>query len=308
MVTVSNAFLAALADPDAHPQRMVFKFDNGTIISNEDIDVTGGVDFHEVFCSETDLTIGLTPSSEISFGLFNNDGHWTSFTFGTFNAYIGVMLSETSNGSAAVQRPSITISGRNMTVSGNGKSQTFELCPLGRFIAPRPAVVQKVLIDVTANDQMTLFDENLPSAATLGITYPVTAGAMLRALCRHVGVSASTYTFLNSTLTMAEPETETYTMREVLGWIAEAACANARFNREGVLELAWFNTTAKSFNEGNYATFEPSWYQAPKVQRLHVRNADSTEEAVVGSGANAYMIQNNPFLRQDDTEEEEVST
>ena len=302
MVTVSNAFMAALADPVAHPQRMVFKFDNGTIISNEDIDVEGGVDFHEVFCSETDLTIGLTPSSEISFGLFNIDGHWTNFTFGAFNAYIGVMLSETSNSSAAAQRPSISISGRNMTVNGNGKRQTFELCPLGRFIAPRPAVVQKVLIDVTANDQMTLFDENLPSAATLGITYPVSAGDMLRALCNYVGVSASTYTFLNSTLTMAEPETETYTMRDVLGWIAEAACANARFNREGVLELAWFNTTSKSFHEGNYATFEPSWYQAPKEQKLHVRNADSTAESVIGSGENAYMIQNNPFLRQDDTE------
>ncbi len=302
MVTVSNAFMAALADPDAHPQRMVFQFDNGTIISNEDIDVEGGVDFHEIFCSETDLTIGLTPSSEISFGLFNIDGHWTGFTFGTFNAYIGVMLSETANGSAAVQRPAITISNRSMTVNGNGKRQTFELCPLGRFIAPRPAVVQKVLIDVTANDQMSLFDENLPSASALGITYPVTAGNMLRALCNYVGVSASTYSFLNSGLTMNEPDTETYTMRDVLGWIAEAACANARFNRDGVLELAWFSTTSKSFNEGNYATFEPSWYQAPKVQKLHIRNADSTAEAVIGSGDNAYMIQNNPFLRQDDTE------
>ena len=304
MVTVSAAFRAAMADPTTHPQRMVFQFDNGTIISNEDIDVEGGVDFNEVFFSETDLTIGLTPSSEISFGLFNDDDHYTNFTFGAFNAYIGVRLSVTANGSAAAQRPAIAISNRTMTVSGNGRSETYELCPLGRFIAARPAVVQKVLIDVEANDQMTLFDEDMPSDTDLGIIYPITAGQLLQKLCTYVGVQAVTYTFINSTLSLsARPESfDGSTMREVVGWIAEAAGANARFNREGLLEMAWFNTLSQTYSEGNYTEFEPSWYPVPAIDKLHIRNADSTAESVIGTGTTGYMIQNNPFLRQDDTE------
>lgn len=302
MVTVSAAFLAGLADPSNHPQRIVLQFDSGTIISNEDVDVEGGVDFHEVFCSETDLTIGLTPSSELQFGLLNDDGHWTQFGFGAFNAYIGVRLSYTANSSAKVQRPSITINGTAMTVNGNGRNESYELMPIGRFIAPRPAVVQKMLIDVQANDQMTLFDKDMPSDSDLGVTYPITAGTLLQKLCTYVGVTPVTTTFTNSTLSLSSrPKSfDTSTMREVLGWIAEAACANARFNRQGQLEMAWLTdaTAARTFDENAYTSFEPSWFETPKVSKLHIRNEDSTAEAVVGDGDNAYMIQNNPFLRQ----------
>ena len=294
----SNTFRTAVAN--GNKQRMVFQFTSGTIISNEDIDIESGVDFHETFCSETDLTIGLCPSSEISFVLLNDDGHWSSFTFGTFYAYIGVLISSTANGSSAVRRPSISISGTSMTVSGNGVSETYELCKLGTFIAPRPAVVHKKRIDVQANDQMTLFYDDFPS----DITFPKTAGQLLQALCTKVGVSATTYTFLNSTLSLAtKPDTyETCTMREVLGHIAEVAGAIARFNRDGNLELAWFNTVQRTFNEGNYTGFEPSWYTVPLVNKLTVRNDNSNAESTVGSGSNAYLIQNNPFLRVDDSQ------
>lgn len=295
-VNVSEDFKRGMADPST-PQRIVFQFAN-TIISNEDVDVEGGVDFHEVFCSETNLTIGLTPSSEISFGLLNDDGHWNDFTFGAFNAYIGVRLTVTENDSAEVQRPAITISGTTMTVNGNGYLETYELCKLGRFIAPRPAVVQKMLIDVQANDQMTLFDKDMPSAMALGITFPVTALTLLQKLCTNVGVTLASTNFINKNLTLAAwPEKfETCSMREVVGWIAEIACANARFNRDGELEMAWFNTLNREFDEGNYTLFESSWFEAPTVDNLHVRNGDSTAETVEGTGTAPYMISDNPFL------------
>jgi hypothetical protein len=88
MVTVPAGFNDAVAA--GKPQRMVFAFSN-RIISNEDVDMEVGVDFHEIFCSETDLTIGLTPSSEISFTVFNDDGYYSDFEFGTFTAYLGVL-------------------------------------------------------------------------------------------------------------------------------------------------------------------------------------------------------------------------
>ena len=300
MYQVSAAFKAAVAA--GNPQRIVFVFDNGTIISNEDVNVEDGVRFHDSFCSETDLTIGLTQSGEVSFGLLNDDGYYDNFTFGAFRAYIGVQLTKVSDSSAAVKRPAISLSGTSMTVTGNGATETYELCPMGKYIAPRPSIVRKVLIDVQANDQMTLFDVDMPSSTELNITYPITAGQLLRALCEQAGVAATSYTFLNSDLTLAsEPSSfETSTMREVLGWIAEAAGANARFNRQGLLEMAWLTPQSAVFDEHNYTEYEPSWYTVPVIDRLHIRNQDSTAETIIGSGDNGMIIQNNPFLRQED--------
>ena len=301
MVPVSAAFRRALES--GAPQRVLLAFPDA-IISNEDIDVEGGVDFREVYCSEQDITIGLTPASEITFAVFNEDGHYDDFAFGTFDAYIGVRVSTRDNGSAPTRCPAITLYAASLSasVNGNGHLETYELCPLGRFIAPRPSVIRNTLIDVQAYDQMTLFDVDMPSAQELGITYPVTAGELLQALCDQAGVAAVSYTFLNSDIALsAEPSIfKSLTMREVLAYIAEAAGANARFNRRGQLELAWLTEQQSVFDEHCYTEFESSWYATPRVDRLHVRNEDSTAETVIGSGNNTYMLQNNPFLRQED--------
>ena len=302
MINVSAAFRAALAS--GAPQRVVLVFDD-LIFSNEDIDVEGGVDFREVFCSESDITIGLTPASEITFAIFNDDGFYSEFEFGKFDAYIGVMLSQETNGTAVTRRPLITVNRaqRSMTVSGNGCLETYELCPMGTFIADRPAVVRKTLIDVQAYDQMTLFDVEMPSASELGVTYPLRADTLFRALCEHVSVQAVSYTFLNGDATLsAEPSVfKDSTMREVLAYIAQAAGANARFNRMGLLEMSWLTGQNSTYDESKYTEFENYWYEVPNIDRLHIRNEDSTAESIIGTGNNTYLLQNNPFLRQEDT-------
>lgn len=299
MISVSSAFQTALAN--GNPQRMVFSFSN-RIISNEDIDIEVGVHFLEEFCSETDLTIGLTPSAEISFDLLNDDGYFDDFGFGTFTAYLGVRTSTATNSSTAI-RPTYSISGTTLTVTGRGVQETYELCSLGVFIALRPDVVQNSTISVTANDKMTLFDRDMPE--DLEITYPATMKQILQAMCTYLGITLATTSFINDSLSVTEAPAafENATMREVLGWIAEASGSNARINRAGYLELVWLNEVNKTIDEDNYSEFTHSWFNAAGVDQLHIRNADSTEEEILGSsGDNKYMIQNNPFLRIDDSE------
>lgn len=306
MFTVPSNFKTAVAA--GKPQRMVFAFTSESrIVSNEDIDMEVGVDFHEIFCSEVDLTIGLTPSSEISFTLFNDDGYFTNFAFGTFDAYLGVLTGSATNDTAnSGARPAIEIQAETstFTVQYNYRIETYEFIKLGRFIAPRPAIVDLKEIAIDANDQMTLFDEDMPSAADLGITsssYPLRADTMLQALCTKVGVTAASNTFLNGTATIASwPDSfSTATMREVLGQIAELACSNARFNRDGLLELVWLQTTSSgTYSESGYTEYSPYWYSVPQITSLHVRNADSTTETTVGNGTNQYMIQGNPWLKR----------
>lgn len=304
MVQVSNAFKAALQA--GAPQRWVFIWANGTILTNEDISVEDGVSYDETFCSETDLTIGLTPSSHMSFVMLNDQYQWQDFSFGWFTAKLGVRLSVSDNSSAQTDYPVVTVDGNAMTVSGNGKLETYELCSFGTFYAERPDIIRKTLISVEAYDKMTQFERDMPSSETLGVTYPVTASALLQAMCEYltavtgVTVGMSSYTFTNSTVSLAEePESfSTASMRDVLGWIAELACSIARFDRSGELKFVWLNPVAQTYDEHVYTEFEHTEYLTSSVNKLSVRNGDQTQETVVGSGSSPYMIQDNPFLNQ----------
>ncbi len=304
MVQVSNAFLAALQA--GAPQRWAFIWADGTILTNEDISVEDGVSYDETFCTETDLTVGLTPSSHMSFVLLNDKYQLQNFGFGRFTAKLGVRLSVTDDSSTPTDHPTVTVNGNTMTVSGNGKLETYELAPFGTFYADRPDIIRKTLITVDAYDNMMLFDRDMPSSTTLNITYPITAGNLLQAMCAYltaqtgVTIGMSSYTFTNSTVTLSKaPKSfSTASMRDVLGQIAELACSIARFNREGVLSFVWLNRVTKSFDEHNYTEFEYTEYATTPVNKLSVRNGDQTQETVVGSGDSPYMIQDNPFLNQ----------
>lgn len=299
MVNVSSAFKTALQAGE--PQRWLFVWSDGTLSSNEEIDVEAGVGYDEMFCSETDLTIGLTPSSQISFSLLNGEYQWTGFSFGWFNASLGVRVNRVRNDSPRTNHPVLTVSGNSLTVSGNGWLETYELCPFGRFYAERPDIIRRVLIDINAMDQMQLFEQDMPSDTDLGITYPITAGALLTAMCTYLQVTSTvSATFMNYDMTLASrPKSfDTATMRDVLGWIAEIACSVARFNREGNLAFVWLNRVDRSFSETDYVDFERTEYQTTAVNKLSVRNDDSTAETVLGTGDSPYMIQDNPFLNQ----------
>lgn len=288
MYQIPSALTDAIAA--GNPQRILLEFvDYSPVVqfSNEDILVSSGVHMVSDFNSEKDLTIGLCPSAEIQFSLLNNEQQLVDFEFGKFIAYIGVKTY--SNNTASVPKV------KNFTEHGN--TNRYEFIPLGTFIAHRPDIVAKSIIDVDANDQMILFDADMPTGL---VQYPTTLSALAAAMCTHVGVQLKSSTFLNSDIVVdSEPEQfESATMRQVLGWIAEAACSIARFTRDGELEFAWFTQVSKTYDERNYTEFTPSWYQTQAIDGLHIRNANSTAEYTYGAGTNAYMIQDNPLLRQ----------
>lgn len=298
MIQVSTAFLTALQQ--GAPQRWVFAWSDGTLMSNEDISVDDGVSFDETFCSETDLTVGLTPSARIAFTLLNKDYQWQDFGFGRFSAYLGVRTAWEKNNSAAVRRPALALNGTTLTVNGNGRLETYEMAPFGIFNADRPSIMHKTLISIEAMDLMQLFEADMPSASALNISYPVTAKALLTAMCGYLGVTLGSDSWLNEGLTLAKAPKQftAATMRDVLGYIAEAACAVARFNRQGQLVLVWLNRLQRSYDEHSYTDFEYTDYSTKAVNKLSVRNEDSTQQTVLssGDGDSAYMIQDNPFL------------
>jgi len=281
-------------DGELYPQRREF--------SNEDILMTEGIRLTSEFNSETDLTIGMCPSAQIRFSMLNDNGQLADFEFGIFRAYIGARL--------------ITpIWGRGATVreyTENGETAYYEFAPLGVFIAKRPDVVRKKIIEVDANDQMILLDKEMPEGL-ISYNASTTLYTIANAICGVANLTSpamlklKTNTWLNSDIKVpSEPEQfKGATMREIIGWIAEAACANARCDRNGMLEFAWFNQVDRTYSEHDYSEFTTAWYETKAVNSLHIRNADSTAELTLDvldtDGSNAYMIQDNPFLRQPDS-------
>lgn len=305
MYTVSQTLATALANKT--PQRVLLEFvgPGGTVtdtFSNEDIVVSTGVDLDEMFNSETDLTIGLCPSAEIRFDMLNDEGQLENFGFGKFRAWLGARIDLGTPAQSAKTKVFVE-EDENHRADPSGTARTYEFTPLGTFIADRPSAVKKKILTITANDQMQLFDKDMPTATALGLTYPTTLSNLFVKLCTYVGVTYKSSTFVNSALSVpSEPEDfEDATMREVLGWIAEAAGSIARFDRDGKLEMAWFNTVAAVYDEHNYTEFTPAWYATKAIDSLHIRNSNSEAETTQGAGNNNYLIQNNPFLRRPDT-------
>ena len=314
MYVLSSTLQAAI---DAgNPQRVLIDFfakpdgewytnEQGVVerksFSNEDILMTDGIRLTSEFNSETDLTIGLCPSAQIRFSMLNDQGQLEDFEFGYFRAYIGACMEP-------------TIWSRNSYVKEfieDGETVYYEFAPLGVFFANRPDIVRKKIIEVDANDLMILFDKELPEGM---ITYNnnTTLYTIANAICGIVNptspasVTLKTNTWMNSDIKVpSEPEQfKGATMREIIGWIAETACANAMFNREGQLEFKWFNTVNRTYDEHDYSEFTTAWYETKAIDSLHIRNADSTAENTFypaeseETNDNAYMIQDNPFLRQ----------
>lgn len=175
--------------------------------------------------------------------------------------------------------------------------ETFEYAPLGRFQADAPARRRASQVSLLARDRMARFD--VEAGPFLGaLRYPTTLGALLAGLCAYVGVPLATTSFINSTrlLDGAPMEAAGLTCREVLGFVAEAACAFARMTREGELELAWFGAEPVRLPMEQYFSLDVAEYQVQPIDKLQVLATQNDIGVVLGNGSNGYQILDNPYL------------
>lgn len=188
---------------------------------------------------------------------------------------------------------------RILFVYEGGIKQRYEFCPLGEFYAERPNAPDTITLDFDCFDKMERFNQDMPGPGELGISYPISIGGLFGAMCRYVGVSYASDSFINSGAVITEePEDfKNSTMREVIRWIAEAAGSNARFNRDGILEMAWLRETGQSYGTRNYSEFDPYWYATKPVTKLYNRDTQAIEDRTYGGGSECYVIQDNPLLR-----------
>lgn len=100
------------------------------------------------------------------------------------------------------------------------------------------------LITLKCLDNMTWFD--VPFSEIAGLTYPTTAGALVAAMCSHVGVILGTPSFQNYTMAISSESGEwlannKINCREVLQYIAQKCCCYCKIDTAGELVLKWYN-------------------------------------------------------------------
>lgn len=270
MYTVSTGFRNAVMS--GKPQKLKLTFGENQI-AEQNLSISG-LTYSSMAFEDEELTIGAACSAELGVELLNFDGGLSSFNFdGTeFTASIGVLAGE-----------------------------EYEYVPLGVFISEKPDKLKPKKISITAHDRMVKFDVSA-DAFLNSLSYPTTLKNIFTSLCAHVGVPASMADFPNSGKTFDSPlfRTQDVLCREVLQWIAEAACSFARISRSGVCELAWFTNTDVTFNKtansADYYNAVVSEYQVAKIDKLQVAASEKDIGVIVGTGTNAYQIIDCPML------------
>lgn len=264
---------------------------NGTLLVGAvgDTDSNGrigqnGVVFNELFNPDKNIQIGRAVSSQIGMTLLNTDGALDNFAYGRCKVYLDVY---------------------------DAANTAWLSCPMGVYIIELPTKRKVQLINAVGFDQMTKLDE-ICDTWWNGLNWSggLTLLQIVNSMATQLGVSVSSNTasaIVNGSLsyTAAPFDCVEVTYREVLEVIAEATGTVARFDRNGALDLRYFelptiNGVAISIDTdtvGNQCLgLDVAEYNVSRIDLLRAKFAEGDIGVTVGSGTNEYVIQNNLFL------------
>ena len=195
-------------------------------------------------------------------------------------------------------------SGKGISYQGNMAYEfadavnKYEYVPLGTFYFSTPEQRRVANISCEALDGMQKFNVDVDDWWA-GLTWPLTRGQLLSSLCTYVGVTLKTTTFPGSTGSIASAPMAGNGLvgKDVLGWIAETACAYARMSRDDALELVWFASQNVKLTQNQHFGDSPAEYETPAIQALHVQVANTDLGVMLpenGTG-NEYQVLDNPL-------------
>lgn len=195
-------------------------------------------------------------------------------------------------------------SGKSISYQGNMAYEfadavnKYEYVPLGTFYFSTPEQRRVANISCEALDGMQKFNVDVDDWWA-GLTWPLTRGQLLASLCTYVGVTLKTTTFPGSTESIASAPMAGNGLvgKDVLGWIAETACAYARMSRDDKLELVWFTAQNVKLTQNQHFGDSPAEYETPAVQALHVQVANTDLGVMLPEGGtgNEYQVLDNPL-------------
>ena len=178
---------------------------------------------------------------------------------------------------------------------------TIEKIEFGTFTVTAPECYGTTVV-VNASDDM--YKAN--AAYSTDLSFPATAGAVLRDACSRCSILMATTSFLHDDFQIQTKPSGDYTFRQVIGYLAMIACGNARINRSGKLEILTydldFTRECHNLTEWKSLTMDTSDITITGIQTT--RKVKKTEgeketevEETVRAGSEGYMLTvSNPLV------------
>ena len=274
MIHVSSEFKEIMMQRQDFKENAEVTFSDGTVLHLEEKDFSITNNSVVDSADANAVPIGVAICRNIQMELLNEDDHLEKYDF--YGARIRLYLTfELLN--------------------------TIEKIEFGTFTVTAPECYGTTVV-VNASDDM--YKAN--AAYSTDLSFPATAGAVLRDACSRCSILMATTSFLHDDFQIQTKPSGDYTFRQVIGYLAMIACGNARINRSGKLEILTydldFTRECHNLTEWKSLTMDTSDITITGIQTT--RKVKKTEgeketevEETVRAGSEGYMLTvSNPLV------------
>lgn len=257
--------------------KLALSLDSGETYELTEQDIESGTFTYQESstCSDT-IQVGSVYSNSLDFSLINKDGRFNEDNFqdAVVTPQIGLQLPD----------------------------GTWEYIPLGKFNVYDPG---KKLSTISMHSLDNMYKLNTPFSA-VNIQYPINVAALVVGICDHcvVPISAQLTTELMSLgITLNSFDPGDATCRDILGYVGCLLGKNLRFNRLGILESFWYNTSIDSTTDAD--TRNTSDFSDFKVNITGVRLSDNAGiEYWKGDSSLVAQLDSNPLIQNEEVAQE----
>ena len=179
---------------------------------------------------------------------------------------------------------------------------------VGVFLAEMPQRKSAHVQSVTAFDRVILLDKDITNLLEGLTAWPYSLWELAELVCAYCGVDLAEGEIPNGGYAVRKFSALGVTGRQLLGWIAEAACSFCRADEAGVLRFGWYEETEKVYTPADFyqGTLRLADYTTAPIERVRIRAKEEDVGTIYPESAgekNTYMITGNPLLTSETAEE-----
>lgn len=248
-------------------KQFIITTDDGTVtITNTELHQES-FELTESLCSESELTFGACEAATVKFTISNI---FTSLK----DKWITVKIILDGNSDNSF------ILGRYKVVSDKPTADRIK----------REIEAYDALYDMINADVVDWYNSILPTADTY-----ITIKTFRDSFFAHFGITQKEITLVNDTMTVSRSVyTDELSGGQVLNAICEINGCLGHIGRSGQFEFVYLSNTAPiTINKSYYTSADYQDYIVSQIDKLQIRQDENDIGAIVGTGSNTYVIENN---------------
>ena len=259
--SLQNLFYAPNVD-----KQLIIADDGSVTITNTELHQES-FELTESLCSESELTFGACEAATVKFTISNI---FTSLK----DKWITVKIILDGN------RDNPFIFGRYKVVSDKPTADRIK----------REIEAYDALYDVINADVVDWYNSILPTTDTY-----ITFKTFRNSFFAHFGITQKEITLANDTMTVSRSVyTDELSGGQVLNAICEINGCLGHIGRSGQFEFVYLSNTAPiTINKSYYTSADYQDYIVSQIDKLQIRQDENDIGAIVGTGSNTYVIENN---------------